>query len=156
MPLLMRFPGVIAPGSVCDDIVLNVDFAQTFLELAGVDAHPRMQGRSLLPVLRGQTPDDWQTSMYYRYWEHLSEPHRVQAHYGVRTKTHKLIYYYGQALGQPLAKDERREPEWELFDLVRDPRELHNVYADPASADVREELTAELARLQASVGDSPA
>lgn len=156
MPLLMRFPGVISPGSVCDDIVLNVDFAQTFLELAGVEAHPRMQGRSLVPVLHGETPDDWQTSMYYRYWEHLSEPHRVQAHYGVRTRTHKLICYYGQALGQPLAKDERRQPEWELFDLERDPHELCNVSTDPAYAQVREELTAELARLQAAVGDSPA
>jgi arylsulfatase A-like enzyme len=147
---------VITPGSVCDDIVLNVDFAQTFLELAGVDAHPRMQGRSLVPVLHGETPGDWQTSMYYRYWEHLSEPHRVQAHYGVRTKTHKLIYYYAQALGQPPTKDERREPEWELFDLVRDPHELRSVYADPEYAGVRDELTAELARLQVAVVDSPA
>lgn len=156
MPFLVRYPGVVAPGSVCDDLVVNVDFAQTFLALAGVSAPARMQGHSLLPLLRGERPSDWRTSVYYRYWEHLDTSHNVCSHYGVRTKEHKLVYYYGEGFGQAGASSESRTPEWELFDLVRDPRELHSRYDDPAYATVVKELTDELARLQASVGDVPA
>ena len=92
--------------------------------------------------------------MYYRYWMHLAH-HYVSAHYGVRTKEHKLIYYYGEALGQPNAIDESKEPEWELFDLVKDPYEMTSVYHDPAYQDVVKELKAELRRLQNEVGDEP-
>lgn len=155
MPMLVRYPRLIEAGSGCDEMVVNVDFAQTFLELAGVDPHPRMQGRSLVPLLRGEQPSDWRQSVYYRYWEHLSKPHRVGAHYGIRTRDHKLICYYGQGLGQSGAIDEPRTPEWELFDLRRDPAELYSRYDDPAYADVVRELTKELARVQADVGDTP-
>jgi len=135
-------------------MALNVDFAQTFLDYAGVDASDDMQGHSLRPLLEGQTPDDWQTSMYYRYWMHLAH-HRVCAHYGIRTHHHKLIYYYGEALGTTGSFDEPFEPEWELFDLDKDPHELNNVYGDPAYAGVVRELTGELHRVQAEVGDTP-
>ena len=91
--------------------------------------------------------------MYYRYWMHKAH-HNVYAHYGVRTQRHKLIYYYSDALDQPGAIDETTEPEWELFDLERDPSELHNVADDPAYADVRRTLRDELHRLQAEVGDA--
>ena len=155
MPFLVRYPGVVDAGSVCDELVVNVDFAQTFLALAGVPAPSRMQGHSLLPLLRGERPDDWRTSVYYRYWEHLDTSHNVCSHYGVRTKEHKLVYYYGEGFGQSGASSETRPPEWELFDLVRDPRELHSRYDDPAYATVVKELTEELARLQAEVGDTP-
>lgn len=155
IPLVVRWPGVTPPGSSCDELVINVDYAQTILDLAGVEAHPRMQGRSLVPLLRGERPDDWRQSVYYRYFEHLDVCHNVQASYGVRTHTHKLIHYPGHGSGQPGAKDETRAPEWELFDLVADPDELHNRYDDPACQDLVAELTAELAALQAHYGDTP-
>ena len=155
MPLLVRYPAVVAPGSVCDDIALNVDFAPTFLDLAGVDVPDTMQGTSLAPLLAGDRPDDWQESMYYRYWMHDDGIHRVPAHYGVRTRTHKLIGYYNDPLDQIGARGPASPPEWELFDLVADPHELHNVITDPAYRPVALELQAELARLQAEVGDEP-
>jgi arylsulfatase A-like enzyme len=155
MPLLVRYPPEAAAGSVCRDMVLNVDFAQTLLDLAGVAAHPRMQGRSLRPLLAGRPPPDWRRSMYYRYWEHDDGIHHVWAHYGVRTLTHKLVHYYADGLGVPGASTVPRPPQWELFDLDRDPLELHSVHDDPAYAGVRERLAGELARLQAEVGDRP-
>jgi arylsulfatase A-like enzyme len=154
MPLLVRYPREVPAGAHCDELVLNVDFAQTILDYAGVPAHPRMQGESLQPVLRGEHPTDWRRSMYYRYWEHLSDPHQVVAHYGVRTASHKLVYYYGQACGAPGAVDEARPPEWELFDLLADPKELYSRYGDPEYAEVVAMLTAELDRLQAALGDT--
>jgi len=155
MPFIVRYPPEIKPGAICDEMVLNVDFAPTFLDYAGVDPPDEMQGVSFRPLLRGQKPERWQSAIYYRYWMHMDGCHRVRAHYGVRTRRHKLIYYYGEALGQPGANDEPTEPEWELFDLQSDPLEMHSVYADPAHAGVVAELKAELDRLQQRVGDEP-
>jgi arylsulfatase A-like enzyme len=152
MPFMVRCPGEIEPGSVNDDIVLNVDFAPLFLDLAGVPVPEHFQGRSFRALLRGDTPADWRQSMYYRYWMHKST-HNVYAHYGIRTKRHKLIYYYSDALGQPGAVDETHDPEWELFDLEKDPYELNSVADDPAYASVFRELREELHRLQDEVGD---
>jgi len=154
MPFIIRYPREIVPGTVNTNMILNVDFAPTFLDYAGVDIPEQMQGTSFRPLLKGQVPHGWQRSMYYRYWMHLAH-HNVYAHYGVRTLRYKLIYYYADALGQPGAIDDRREPEWELFDLEKDPYELHNVYDDPAYTDVVKELKAELRRLQDQVGDEP-
>ena len=154
MPLLIRYPQAVDAGSVNDQMVLNVDFTPTLLAYAGVEIPAHFQGSSFRSLLAGDTPDDWQTSMYYRYWMHLAH-HHVYAHYGVRTLRYKLIYYYADGLDQPGVIDESKEPEWELFDLDSDPCELNNVYSDPAYADVVEELTAELYRLQAKLGDEP-
>jgi len=154
MPFIIRYPREIVPGTVNTNMILNVDFAPTFLDYAGVDIPEQMQGTSFRPLLKGQVPHGWQRSMYYRYWMHLAH-HNVYAHYGVRTLRYKLIYYYADALGQPGAIDDRREPEWELFDLEKDPYELHNVYDDPTYTDVVKELKAELRRLQDQVGDEP-
>ncbi|MFW6155421.1 MAG: sulfatase [Planctomycetota bacterium] len=153
MPFIVRYPREIAAGSVCDDIALNVDFAPTFLDLAGGPVGETFQGRSLRPIFTGETPDDWPTSMYYRYWMHNDGAHHVPAHYGLRTKRYKLIYYYNDPCNQPGANDPVGRPEWELFDLEKDPCELHSVYHDPAYADVVDELTDELHRVQAEVGD---
>ncbi|MGC9453444.1 MAG: sulfatase family protein [Phycisphaerae bacterium] len=155
MPFLVRFPREISPETVNDDIVLNVDFAPTFLDIAGVEPPDAFQGRSFRELLGGRTPGDWQKSMYYRYWMHRDGIHNAYAHYGLRTHRHKLIYYYADGLDQPGAEGEPCEPEWELFDLESDPRELHNVYHDPACARTVKELTDELNRLQAAVGDEP-
>ncbi len=167
MPLIMRFPRLIKEGLVNEDIVTNVDFAPTFLELAGADIPEEFQGYSFRPLLEGSTPENWQQAMYYRYWMNRTH-HNVAAHYGIRTKRYKLIYYYADGLGEPgsdedfCAGDSEVEldakdlaPEWELFDLHQDPDEMKNVYNDPDYAEVVKELTEQLNRLQKQVGDSP-
>ena len=154
MPFIIRHPSSIAPESVNNDIITNVDFAATFLDYAGIDQPDRFQGHSFRPLLEGSSPEDWPEIMYYRYWMHLAH-HHVYAHYGVRTHRYKLIYYYADALGQPGAIDESKPPEWELFDLDEDPNELNNVYHDPAYADIAAELRGELRRLQEEVQDAP-
>ena len=152
MPFLVRYPREIQSGSSCDAMALNIDFAETWLDYAGLSTPEDMQGTSLRPLFNGETPDDWRTSMYYRYWMHLTH-HYVPAHYGIRTHRYKLIYYYGEALGTTGSIDEPKEPEWELFDLEKDPNEMCSVYDDPAYADIVTELTAELYRLKAEAGD---
>jgi len=153
MPFLVRYPPEVAPGTSTDAIVLNVDFAQTLLDLAGVEPTRPMQGRSLRPLLRGERPADWRTSMYYRYWMHMDGSHGVWAHRGVRTGRHKLVHYYGDALGQPGAVDDPRPEEWELFDLVADPFELRSLHENPAHAGLLADMRAELERLGDEVGD---
>ncbi|NEE00156.1 sulfatase family protein [Phytoactinopolyspora halotolerans] len=155
MPLLVRYPREVTAGSVNTDIVLNLDFAQTFCDVAGVAELPIMQGRSMMPLLRGEGAADWRTSMYYRYWMHGDSIHHARAHYGVRTEKYKLICYYGDGRDQPGSSDRRFEPEWELFDLERDPMELTSVYDDPDYAAVRKELEIELERVQREAGDLP-
>jgi len=139
MPFLVRWPGRIAPGSIGKGMVLNVDFAPTLLAAAGQDVPTDVQGRSFLPLLSGRTPDDWRTSMYYRYY-HYPQHHHVQPHYGLRTERYKLIHF-------------NKLDQWELFDLRKDPHELCNVYADPAYAETVKRLKAELYRLKKELKD---
>jgi arylsulfatase A-like enzyme len=156
MPFLIRYPGAVKPRSVNGDIVLNIDFAPMFLDFAGVKAPAEMQGRSFRANLQGRTPKDWRTSMYYRYWMHNDGSHAVPAHYGVRTRDHKLIYFYGKPLDMKGARGPATEPEWELYDLRKDPREMNNVYHDPAYRKVAEQMKRELDRVQKEAGDTPA
>ncbi|MGH2353585.1 MAG: sulfatase family protein [Chloroflexota bacterium] len=144
MPFLVRYPPEIKPGTVDDHLVLNVDFAPTFLDYAGLPIPAEMQGRSFRSLLRGDFPPDWRTAMYYRYFMHLSH-HNVYAHYGIRTHRYKLIYYY---------KDEPDPPEWELFDLAEDPHELHSVYGHPDYQKVVQQLQAQLHQLRAELHDT--
>ena len=137
MPLLMRFPGVVPPGRINRDMVLNVDFGPTFLDIAGVLVPKDMQGHSVLPLLRGHTPGNWRRSMYYQYFEYPAM-HSVLPHYGIRTPRYKLIHYAYKS----------EIDEWELFDLEKDPQELHSVYADPQYADTVKQLKQELQRLR--------
>jgi arylsulfatase A-like enzyme len=139
MPFLVRWPGVITAGSKSDAIGLNVDFAPTFLAAAGQPIPGSMQGRSLVPVLRGRTPSDWRTSMYYRYY-HDPGDHNTRAHYGVRTATHKLIHFW-------------KKDQWELFDLIKDPLELSNLYGQPGQERLTATLQTELARLKKAARD---
>jgi len=135
-PLLVRWPGVTKPGSTSRDIVSNLDFAETFLDAAGVPIPAEMQGRSLLPVLAGQTPADWRKSFYYHYYEY-PQPHHVRPHYGVVTDRFKLVQFYGTG-----------EDYTELFDLQKDPQEMKSVFDAPAYAATQKELQAELVRLR--------
>ena len=144
VPLVARGPGV-KPGVVAPQFMANIDLAPTFLDLAGVAVPDWMQGRSLVPLLRGESPADWRSSVYYRYY-HDPGDHDTRAHYGVRTATHKLIHYW-------------RKDAWEMYDLAADPQELHNLLFDPAEAAQPEvaakrvELETELKRLQAQYAD---
>lgn len=155
MPFILRYPKMVEAGRVIDDMVLNVDLAPLFLELAGVEVPSDMQGRSFKPILQGETPADWRQSMYYRYWMHGERFHNVYAHYGIRTHRYKLIYYYGDGLQLPGTGNETAPPEWELFDLEKDPYEMNNCYSDPEYARLISELKAELVKLQLEVGDTP-
>jgi arylsulfatase A-like enzyme len=143
MPLVMRFPGRLKPGSANGDMVSNLDFAPTFLDVAGQGKPAPMQGRSFLPLLLGRRIAGWPESVYFHYYE-FPAVHMVKRHYGVRTKRHKLIHFYHDI------------DTWELYDLERDPNELRNVYGDPAYATVRCRLEAELSRLQGFYRDSEA
>ncbi len=156
MPLLVRWPeGVVEPGRRIGEIVVNVDFGPTLLDVCGVQIPDEVQGRSFKPMLENKSVDDWPTSMYYRYWMHRDSAHLCPAHYGVRTETHKLICYYNDPMGQPGANGPTDPIEYELFDLVADRFEVNNVFADPAYDDVKGELLLELRRLQTELGDEP-
>ena len=133
-PLLASWPGVIKPGSINTDIVSNLDFAQTFLDAAGVEIPSDMQGSSLLPLFKGDTPNDWRKSFYYHYYE-FPGGHSVARHFGVTNGKQKLISYY--QLG-----------EWELFDLEKDPEELNSVYDQSQYSETQAALKSELERLR--------
>jgi arylsulfatase A-like enzyme len=133
-PLLVRWPGVAKAGSINNDIVSNLDFAETFLDAAGVKVPEDMQGRSLVSVLKGKTPDDWRKSFYYHYYE-FPGAHSVARHFGVTTGEHKLIHFY-------------HKDEWELFDLKKDPEELKSVYGNSSYSDVEATLKKEMERLR--------
>jgi arylsulfatase A-like enzyme len=139
VPLLARGPGI-KPGSVPSEFVANIDLAPTFLDLAGLPIPASMQGRSLAPLMRGESPANWRKSVYYRYY-HDPGHHNTAVHLGVRTATHKLIHYW-------------RKNIYEMYDLTKDPTEQHNMLfseseaKSPAVAAKFEELKAELARLQ--------
>lgn len=152
-PLIISWPGHTKGGSVSSDMILNLDHAPTWLDIAGGAIPKSMQGKSYKSILQGKTPPGWRQSMYYRYWMHLDGSHNVPAHYGVRTNRYTLIHFYGKALGMKGAKDVTLDPEWELYDNQKDPQQMRNVYADRDYAPVLRELRAELERLRREVGD---
>ena len=133
-PLIARWPGVTKPGSENHDLVQNLDYAETFLDLCGVKRPEDMQGESIVPLLKGKKPKDWRKSLYYHYYE-FPGAHSVRRHYGVRTETHKLIHFYNL-------------DGWELYDLEKDPNELNSVYGKPEYAALTKELKVELERLR--------
>ncbi len=133
-PLLVRWPGVTEPGRVNTDIVSPLDFPETFLDVAGVDVPDEMQGRSLVPLLKGNTPDDWREYFYYQYYE-FPGWHYVRRHYGVTDGRYKLIHYYNLN-------------EWEMFDLKFDPYELNSIYGNPVYQNTKERLKKHLKRLR--------
>lgn len=138
-PLVVRMPGG-ARGDI-GELVQNIDYAPTFLELAGAEIPADIQGRSLLPLLRGEHPADWRPALYYHFYEYPAE-HMVKRHYGVRTDRWKLIHFYNDI------------DCWELYDLENDPHELRNLFGDPAYAGEQNALFEELGRLQREYGDS--
>jgi len=134
MPFIVKWPGMTKPGSRNTDLIQNLDYAQTFLELAGAKIPEDMQGASLVPLLKGQTPKDWRKEIYYHYYEYPSV-HMVPRHNGIRSKRYKLMHFY------------QFKNEWELYDLKSDPDELNNVYGDPKFAKVRKRMENRLQHL---------
>jgi arylsulfatase A-like enzyme len=132
-PMVARWPGVVKPGSVSKQMVANLDLPETFLDAAGAPVPADMQGRSMVPVLRGESPADWRKSFYYHYYE--GGEHQVARHCGVRTERYTLAHYY-------------ESDEWELFDRDKDPKQMRSVYGDAAYAKTVNELKAEMARLR--------
>jgi arylsulfatase A-like enzyme len=153
MPFVIRYPRKIKAGTVNKDMLLNLDFAPTFLDYAAIDIPADMQGKTAQLLLEGRTPENWRKDLYYRYWMHCDSYHNVYSHYGIRTERYKLIYYYGESFGLKGSRDEPKEPEWELFDLAQDRWEVRNVYNDPAYAEVVRQLTDRLHALQEELGD---
>jgi len=135
-PFLVRWPGVVKPGSENNDIVSPLDFAETFCEIAGLPVPSDMQGRSLVPVLKGETPKDWRRSFYYHYYEYPGW-HLVRRHYGVADGRYKLVHFY-----------EKNVAEWELIDLQADPLEQMNFYGVKKYAKIQTHLHKELSRLR--------
>ncbi|MEZ4809196.1 MAG: sulfatase [Allomuricauda sp.] len=133
MPFVIRYPKEIKGGQRIDDIILNIDFPALLADYAGIERPAYMQGRSFRGTLNGNPPEDWREHLYYRYWLH--HPHRP-AHFGIRDKRYKLAFFYGQGLGMSGASSEPTEPQWEFYDLEKDPKELHNAYHDPEYAGI--------------------
>lgn len=140
-PLLVKWPAITKPGSVNDAIVSNLDFAQTFLEIAGAEQPLEMQGRSIVPLLKGETPADWRKEHYYHYYEFPSW-HMVKRHYGIATERYKLMHFYHDV------------DEWEMYDLQEDPNELNNIYGKPEYNGVQTNLHERLEQLRVKYQDS--
>ncbi|MEN8231003.1 MAG: sulfatase/phosphatase domain-containing protein, partial [Bacteroidota bacterium] len=140
-PLMIRWPNEITPGTTNDEMVQNLDFAQTFLEAAGINAPADMQGESLVPLLKGQEMNWTRNGVYYHYYEYPAE-HMVKRHYAIVTKEYKLIHFYYDV------------DEWELYDRKKDSQEMNNVYGDPTYADVINLLKKELEELRVKYKDS--
>ena len=141
MPFMVKYPKKIKAGSVNEDIISNIDFAPTLLELAGISTTQKMQGTSFVPVLEGNTPKDWQDAMYYHYYE-FPFWHHVQPHYGIRTQKYTLAHFYYNI------------DVWELYDLEKDPGQVNNIYNDPNYANVTAELKVKLKNLMIKFEDN--
>lgn len=146
VPWIIRYPGVIKPGSVSDSWVVNIDNAPTILDMAHMKIPDDMQGRSLLPIFKGETPKDWRKSMYYHYYE-FAPPHWAMPCYGIRTERYKLIYYY-------------TINEWELFDLKNDPDEMDDLFfkqgmqVKPGYETIFKDLVSQLTQLRKQYHDT--
>ena len=138
-PLIMRLPRGLNKRGDIPQLVQNIDYAPTFLELAGVSVPEDMQGVSLVPLLKGESPDDWRHSLYYHFYEYPAE-HAVKRHYGVRTERYKLIHFYNDI------------DVWELYDLKEDPSEMNNLYGRESTEEITRQLKDELKTLQQQYG----
>ncbi|WP_430971737.1 sulfatase family protein [Sunxiuqinia rutila] len=151
MPFVIRYPKEFNGGRRIDDIILNIDFAALLADYAKVEKPDFIEGRSFRNNLKGETPEDWRKSMYYRYWLHLEDR---PGHFGIRNERYKLAFFYGQPLDMAGAQQETTAPAWEFYDLQKDPHENYNAYHDPAYAGIIKEMKEELILLRKEVGDT--
>jgi arylsulfatase A-like enzyme len=140
-PLLVSWPGKIKAGTRTDRLVSNLDFAETFLDIAQTEIPEDMQGKSILPILKGESVENWREAHYYHYYEHPSE-HDVRRHYGITTDRYKLIHFYYDL------------DKWELYDLEKDPNEMQNRYGDTTYSEVQRELHNRLEALRTTYQDN--
>lgn len=165
MPFLVRYPGMVEAGSVTDALINNTDFAPTIIELAGGTVPDYMQGRSFKEVLEtGQEPEEWREATYYRYWMHMAHRHANPAHFGIRTKNHKLIFYYGRYYKDLRVKANREgwgnrygfetPPGWEFYDIVKDPHEMDNRYNEPEYQPIIEEMKVKLKEVRKRLNET--
>jgi N-acetylglucosamine-6-sulfatase len=149
MPFIVRYPKTIPAGTRSDAIIENVDYPALMLDFAGARKPTSMQGKSFRSICEtGKEPTGWKQAAYYRYWMHMAH-HDNPGEMAIRTKKHKLIYFYGANYGA----DQRTPPAWELYNLVNDPEEQNNVYDHPEYAQIREQLKNQFAELRKDVGD---
>ena len=139
---MMRLPSRIKKGKI-EQLVQNIDFAPTFLDLAGLAIPNDMQGESLLPLLEDEQTDDWRKSIYYHYYEYPG-PHSVKRHYGIRTERYKLIHFYNNI------------DQWELYDLEEDPAEVNNLFGQKAYEELSGDLLKQMIALQKQYNDTTA
>ena len=170
MPFFVRYPENIKSGTRTDAIINNTDFAPTLIELAGGTAPDYMQGKSFKTILEtGEEPENWQQATYYRYWMHLAHKHQNPAHFGIRTKDYKLIFFYGKYwvdTDDPNAtwnKDSwgndfttHTPPAWEFYDLTKDPKEMNNAYKDPSYTTVIADLKTQLIQIREDLNETDA
>lgn len=165
MPFLVRYPKLVKAGSRTNAIINNTDFAPTMIDLAGGKVPDYMHGKSLAKILTsGEEPRDWRTATYYRYWMHMAHAHANPAHFGIRTKRYKLIFFYGTDYVKRNKDsnwpEERIEfsvkrpfeyftpPAWELYDLEKDPFEMNNIYGKPGYGQITSDLKTQLKSLR--------
>ncbi|MCM4153502.1 DUF4976 domain-containing protein [Arenibacter sp. N53] len=168
MPFFVRYPKSIEARTRTDAIINNTDFAPTLIEMAGGKTPDYMQGHSFKTILEtGKEPDNWQKSTYYRYWMHMAHRHQNPAHFGIRTKDYKLIFFYGKYwvdTDDPTAtwnKDSwgndfanHTPPAWEFYDLKKDPKEMNNAYGEVAYKDVIADLKQQLAKQREDLNET--
>jgi arylsulfatase A-like enzyme len=152
-PFLVRYPREIAPQSVADDLMANIDVAPTLVDYAGAEIPGDMQGFSCRAMLAGDPKAPRREAVYFRYWMHLAHGLHVPAHYGIRTDRWKLIFYYGLPLDATGAQEEKTPAGWELYDMAADPFELHNLYGAPDCTEIASELRQELDEVKQQYGD---
>ena len=151
MPFVIRYPGKLPAGKRVKDLILNVDFAPTLSQLAGVKPTKEMQGRSFVDNLCGKTPTDWRRSFYYRYWTH----HTIRpAHMGIRNERYKLIFYYGEPLDMTDGQETPTAPVWDFYDLQKDPKEDRSVYNEKEYAPVIKQMKKEMIKLRMEAEDT--
>jgi uncharacterized sulfatase len=164
MPFFVRYPAKIKAGTRTDAIINNTDYAPTIIELAGGMVPGYMQGNSFKSIMEtGQEPEDWQKSTYYRYWMHMAHRHANPAHFGIRTKDYKLIFFYGR-----FWKDTRVERNiegwgnrydfetpvaWEFYDLKKDPQEMQNEYSNPDYKNIIADLKNQLSQKRTELNE---
>jgi arylsulfatase A-like enzyme len=164
MPFLVRYPKMVKAGSKSDAIINNTDFAPTLISLAGGEVPDYMQGESFKSILEtGEEPEDWKDATYYRYWMHMAHRHANPAHFGIRTKYYKLIFFYGRYYkgtgekanieGTGNRYDFETPPGWEFYDLNNDPHEMDNRYNDPEYSEVIKDLKTQLKNLREDIGE---
>ena len=155
MPFLIRVPGEAVGGRKISGLVSNLDFAPTLLDLAGISIPGDMQGESFRSLLSGKVPENWKKEIYYRYWLHMTHCD-TPAHYGLRTENFKLVFYYGLALDANGSLPDPTPQGWELYDLKKDPFEMHNIYGKAEYESVQRELKNRLFQIKKEVGDDDA